>query len=78
MSLLDWPLFVAIFMGHENGDNKGTAGDDHWRRHVQCMLDETDPLSKDKKQEELFFKVFSLISATFHPTYGLMTLHNNI
>ena len=28
VSSLDWPWFVAIFMGHENGDNKGKPGDD--------------------------------------------------
>ena len=37
------PLFafvVAIFMAHENGDKQRLAK----RRHVQGMLDETDPL----------------------------------
>ena len=33
---------VAIFMGQENGDKQRPTK----RRHVQSMLDETDPLTK--------------------------------
>ena len=37
-----WFAFVvAIFMAHENGDKQRLAK----RRHVQGMLDETDPLN---------------------------------
>ena len=40
--VVSWfPFVVAIFMGHENGGKQGLAK----RRHVQGMLDETDPLS---------------------------------
>ena len=36
-----WFAFVvAIFMGHENGDKQRPTK----RRHVQGMLDKTDPL----------------------------------
>ena len=39
--VVSWFAFVvAIFMGHENGDKQRLAK----RRHVQGMLDETDPL----------------------------------
>ena len=39
--VVSWfPFVVAIFMGHENGDKQRLAK----RRHVQGMLDETDPL----------------------------------
>ena len=39
---VSWLAFVvAIFMAHENGDKQRPAK----RRHVQEMLDETDPLS---------------------------------
>ena len=39
--VVSWFAFVvAIFMGHENGDKQRPAK----RRHVQGMLDETDPL----------------------------------
>ena len=31
---------VAIFVAHESGDSKSQP-----RRHMQCMLDETDPLT---------------------------------
>ena len=41
MSSLGLPLFVAIFIGHENGDKQGP----NERRHMQGMLDETDPLT---------------------------------
>ena len=34
-------IVVAIFMNHENGDKQRPTK----RRHVQGMLDETDPLS---------------------------------
>ena len=38
-----WFAFVvAIFMGHENGNKQGPTK----RRHVQGMLDETEPLTK--------------------------------
>ena len=40
MSSLCWPLFVAIFMTHGNGDNKRQTKE----HHVQGMLDELDPL----------------------------------
>ena len=41
--VVSWLAFVvAIFMGHENGDKQRPAK----RRHVQGMLDETDPLSR--------------------------------
>ena len=41
-SVVSWFAFVvAIFMAHENGDKQRPAK----RRHVQGMLDETDPLS---------------------------------
>ena len=36
-----FPFVVAIFMGHENGGRQRLAK----RRHVQGMLDETDPLT---------------------------------
>ena len=36
---------VAIFMAHQNGDNKGETK----RRHVKGMLDETDPLTKERE-----------------------------
>ena len=39
--LFGWPLFVAIFMTHENGDKQRQSK----RRQVEGMLDETDPLS---------------------------------
>ena len=40
--VVSWFAFVvAIFMGHENGDKQRLAK----RRHVQGMLDETDPLT---------------------------------
>ena len=40
--VVPWFAFVvAIFMGHENGDKQRPAK----RRHVQGMLDETDPLT---------------------------------
>ena len=40
--VVSWfPFVVAIFMGHENGGKQRLAK----RRHVQGMLDETDPLS---------------------------------
>ena len=39
--VVSWFTFVvAIFMGHENGDKQRLGK----RRHVQGMLDETDPL----------------------------------
>ena len=39
--VVSWFAFVvAIFMAHENGDKQRPAK----RRHVQGMLDETDPL----------------------------------
>ena len=39
--VVSWfPFVVAIFMGHENGGKQRLAK----RRHVQGMLDETDPL----------------------------------
>ena len=39
--VVPWFAFVvAIFMGHENGDKQRLAK----RRHVQGMMDETDPL----------------------------------
>ena len=39
--VVSWFAFVvAIFMGHENGDKQRLAK----RRHVQGMLDKTDPL----------------------------------
>ena len=34
---------LAIFMAHENGDKQRPVN----RRHVQGMLDETDPLKAD-------------------------------
>ena len=41
--VVSWfPFVVAIFMGHENGGKQRLAK----RRHVQGMLDETDPLMK--------------------------------
>ena len=41
--VVSWFAFVvAIFMAHENGDKQRLAK----RRHVQGMLDETDPLIK--------------------------------
>ena len=44
--VVSWLAFVlAIFMGHENGDKQRPAK----RRHVQGMLDETDPLMYDLK-----------------------------
>ena len=43
-----FPFVVAIFMGHENGGKQRLAK----RRHVQGMLDETDPLTK-KLEESL-------------------------
>ena len=40
--VVSWfPFVVAIFMGHESGDKQRLAK----RRHVQGMLDETDPLT---------------------------------
>ena len=40
--VVSWfPFVVAIFMGHENGGKQRLAK----RRHVQGMLDETDPLT---------------------------------
>ena len=40
--VISWfPFVVAIFMGHENGGKQRLAK----RRHVQGMLDETDPLN---------------------------------
>ena len=40
--VVSWFAFVvAIFMAHENGDKQRPAK----RRHVQGMLDETDPLT---------------------------------
>ena len=40
--VVSWFAFVvAIFMAHENGDKQRPAK----RRHVQGMLDETDPLN---------------------------------
>ena len=40
--VVSWFAFVvAIFMAHENGDKQRLAK----RRHVQGMLDETDPLT---------------------------------
>ena len=40
--VVSWNAFVvAIFMAHENGDKQRPAE----RRHVQGMLDETDPLT---------------------------------
>ena len=39
--VVSWFAFVvAIFMAHENGDKQRPTK----RRHVQGMLDETDPL----------------------------------
>ena len=39
--VVSWFAFVVtIFMAHENGDKQRSAK----RRHVQGMLDETDPL----------------------------------
>ena len=41
--VVSWFAFVvAIFMAHENGDKQRPAN----RRHVQGMLDETDPLKE--------------------------------
>ena len=41
--VVSWfPFVVAIFMGHENGGKQRLAK----RRHVQGMLDETDPLKQ--------------------------------
>ena len=38
--VVSWFAFVvAIFMGHENVDKQRST----WRRHVQGMLNETDP-----------------------------------
>ena len=43
--VVSWFAFVvANFMGHENGDKQRSAK----RRHVQGMLDETDPLTLSK------------------------------
>ena len=40
--VVSWfPFVVAIFMGHENGGKQRLAK----RRHMQGMLDETDPFS---------------------------------
>ena len=43
--VVSWFAFVvAIFMAHENGDEQRQAK----RRHVQGMLDETDPLKETR------------------------------
>ena len=43
--VVSWFAFVvAIFMGHENGGKQKPTK----RRHVQGMLDETDPLKQFK------------------------------
>ena len=48
--VVPWFAFVvAIFMGHENGDKQRLAK----RRHVQGMLDETDPLILVKRGTNL-------------------------
>ena len=48
-----WFAFVAaIFMGHENGDEQRATKS----RHVQGMLDETDPLTSIS-----FSKLISLL-----------------
>ena len=49
--VVSWfPFVVAIFMGHENGGKQRLAK----RRHVQGMLDETDP--------------FKTLTSSFHAT----------
>ena len=46
--VVSWfPFVVAIFMGHENGGKQRLAK----RRHVQGMLDETDPLKVTSRNE---------------------------
>ena len=48
-----WFAFVvAIFMGHENGEKQRPVR----RRHVQGMLDETDPLSTHTTNFFLWFR----------------------
>ena len=53
--VVSWFAFVvAIFMGHENGGKQKPTK----RRHVQGMLDETDPLmykSKAKIDVKILF-----------------------
>ena len=51
--VVSWFAFVvAIFMAHENGDKQRETKS----RHVQGMLDETEPLRerKERKRETLF------------------------
>ena len=49
--VVSWFAFVvAIFMAHENGDRQRPAK----RRHMQGMLDETDPLRGKSAEKRTF------------------------
>ena len=56
--VVSWFTFVAaIFLAHENGDKQRPTK----RRHVQGMLDETDPLSTP------WYAVVPLLGCLLHP-----------
>ena len=60
--VVSWfPFVVTIFMGHENGSKQRLAK----RRHVQGMLDETDPLTK-KLEESLHIFQRKLLGRMLH------------